>query len=180
MTRVAPIDTAAATPTSRQLLEGIQKSLGMTPNMMRTMAHSAAVLDGYLAFNRALSRGVLTPAFREQLALAVAQQNHCDYCLSAHTAFGKSAGLSEDDLGAARSGRSGDPKQEAGLRFAQDVVSGRGQISDDALSRVRQAGYSEAEIAEVIAHIALNIFTNYFNLVAKPEIDFPPVTVGAA
>jgi uncharacterized peroxidase-related enzyme len=180
MTRISPIDTAAASANARQLLDGVYKSLGMTPNMIRTMAHSAAVLEGYLAFSRALSRGALTPGFREQIALAVAQYNRCDYCLSAHTTLGKRTGLTEEELAAARSGQSGDPRLEAGLQFVKEVVRERGRISDDALARIRQVGYTDAEVAEVIAHIALNIFTNYFNLVANPEVDFPAVTAEAA
>jgi uncharacterized peroxidase-related enzyme len=175
VTRIRPIDPAAESGRTRELLDGVQKALGMTPNMMKTMAKSRAVLEGYLNFNRALSLGKLSPKFREQIALAVAQTNLCNYCLSAHTALGKAAGLQPDELTAARRGASEDSRTEEGLMFAEEVVRQHGQVADEAVARVRKAGYSDGEVAEIIAEVALNVFTNYFNLVALPEIDFPPV-----
>ena len=180
MTRISAIDPASAAGRTRELLEGVHKALGMTPNMMKTMARSPAVLEGYLALNSALARGALGPGFREQLALTVAQANGCDYCLSAHTALGQAAGLGAEELSAARRGTAPDLKAEAGLKFAQEVVRHRGQIPDESLARVRRAGYNDAEIAEIIAHVALNIFTNYFNVVAQTEVDFPRVTAAQA
>jgi uncharacterized peroxidase-related enzyme len=172
-TRISPANNTEQT---RRLLDSVQQSLGVTPNMMRTMAHSPAALEGYLALTKALSRGALTPGFREQIALAVAQENQCNYCLSAHSTLGKGAGLKEEEILAARRGQSANAKQDAGLRFVEQVARQHGQISDEALRLVRQAGHSDAEIAEMVAHIALNVFTNYFNLVAGTEIDFPAVS----
>jgi uncharacterized peroxidase-related enzyme len=176
MTRIAPLDPSAAGGRVQQLLAGVHQALGMTPNMMKTMAHSPAVLEGYLSFSGALSRGALPAGFREQIALAVAEANACDYCLSAHTALGKAAGLAPEELSAARKGSAPDRKAETGLWFAQEMLRRRGQLPDEALARVRQAGYSDAEIAEIIAHVALNVFTNYFNIVSGTEVDFPRVT----
>lgn len=175
MSRIHPLDPATASGRAKELLDGVHKALGLTPNMMKTMAHSPAVLEGYLTWNKALSHGVLGARLHEQIALAVAQANACDYCLSAHTALGKAAGLGAEELSAARRGSAPDRKAEAGLHFAQEVVRQRGQISDETLAQVRQAGYSDGEIAELIAHVALNVFTNYFNLVAQTEVDFPQV-----
>ncbi len=180
MTRINAIDPAAVSGRTKELLDGVQKALGMTPNMMKTMGRSPAVLEGYLSLNKALSNGALPARFREQIALAVAQLNQCDYSLSAHTALGKAAGLEAQELMAARQGVASDSKAEAGLKFAQEVVLQHGQISDEVLARVRRAGYSDVEIAEVIAHVALNIFTNYFNVIAQTEVDFPRVTASLA
>jgi uncharacterized peroxidase-related enzyme len=175
MTRITAIEPSVAGRRTTELLDGVHKVLGMTPNMMKTMAHSPEVLEGYLAFNKALSRGVLEPGFREQVALAVAQSNACDYCLSAHTALGRSAGLSAEELSGARKGIAPDRTAEAGLKFVQELVRQHGSIPEDSLAGVRDAGFSDAQIAEIIAHVAINIFTNYFNLVAQTEMDFPKV-----
>lgn len=180
MTRITAIDPADAAGRAKELLESVRRSLGMTPNMMKTIAHSPATLEAYLDFNKALSRGALDPRFREQIAVTAAQANGCDYCLSAHTALGKAAGLGTEELSEARRGAARDPKADAGLKFAQEIVRRHGQISDDSLARVRRAGYSDAEIVEVVAHVAINIFTNYLNLVAQTEVDFPRVTAAQA
>jgi uncharacterized peroxidase-related enzyme len=180
MTRINAIEPEAAPERARELLQGVQKSLGMTPNMMKTMANSPAVLEGYLSFNKALSHGALNAGLREQIAVTVAEANRCEYCLSAHTALGKAAGLSAEELDSARAASAPDPRTQAALRFAQEIVRERGHISDDSLARARQAGYTDAEIAEIIAHVALNILTNYINVIARTEVDFPKVTVGRA
>jgi uncharacterized peroxidase-related enzyme len=175
MTRIHAIDPAATAGQTRELLDSVKTKLGMTPNMMRTMANSPAVLEGYLNLNGALSRGLLEAKFREQLALTVAQANDCEYCLAAHTALGSAAGLAPSELAAARQGAGGNGKADAGLRFAQEVVRGRGRISGAALDQLRNAGFNDGEIAEIIAHVALNVFTNYFNVIARTEVDFPRV-----
>jgi AhpD family alkylhydroperoxidase len=138
------------------------------------MATSPAVLNAYLQFNGALSHGTLPPRVREQLALAIGQANECDYCLSAHTVLGKMAGLTPDQVRDSRHGTASDPKTDALLKFARTIVEKRGLVSDDDLRQVREAGYTDGAIAEVVAHVALNVFTNYFNTVAGTDIDFPP------
>ena len=160
----------------RRSFDAIERQLGVVPNMMRTMAQSPRVLEGYLGLSGALSRGLLPPKLQEQIALAVAEANSCDYCLSAHSALGRRAGLSDDQLAASRQGRAADAKGKAALQFALAVLGRRGGVSDEELARVRAAGFSDAEIAELIAHVALNVFTNYFNRAADTEIDFPRVT----
>jgi uncharacterized peroxidase-related enzyme len=159
----------------RRSFNAIERQLGVVPNMMRTMAQSPRVLEGYLALSGALSRGLLPATLQEQIALAVAETNACNYCLSAHTALGRKAGLSDDQLAASREGRAAEAKANAALQFALAVLEHRGGIGDDELARVRAAGFSDAEIAEIIAHIALNVLTNYFNRAAETEIDFPKV-----
>ncbi|HEU5099574.1 MAG TPA: carboxymuconolactone decarboxylase family protein [Roseiflexaceae bacterium] len=175
MTRLDPVDPTTATGKARTLLDAVQSNLGKIPNMMRTMALSPAVLEGYLGLNTALAGGVLNAHMREQIALAVAEVNRCGYCLAAHTHFGKQIGLNADALERARKATATDSKAAAALTFVRMLVEQHGTISDDDLRRVRQAGYGDAEIAEMIAHVALNIFTNYLNLVAQTEVDFPPV-----
>ena len=175
MPRLDPIDSTAAAAKTRSLLDGVQKALGMTPNMMLTMAHSPAVLEGYLGFGKALGGGGLSAKLREQVALAVAGANRCDYCASAHTAIGRHLGLDLAELDRNLHGTASDAKSQAALDFARAVVSKQGRVGDDDLRRVRAAGYGDDEIAEVIAHVALNILTNYFNQVAQTAVDFPLV-----
>ena len=177
MPRISAVDPAATTGKTKQLLDAVQAKLGLTPNLMKTLAHAPAALEAYLNFNGALASGVLESQFREQIALAVAQANSCEYCLSAHTALGAITGLSQEEIAAGREARSANARRNAGLRFAKTVVVERGNVSDGALAQVRDAGYSDAEIAEIIGHVALNIFTNYFNQVAQTEVDFPRVRV---
>ena len=175
-TRISPINPAEAQPKVKELLAIVQAKLGMTPNMMRTMAHSPAALDGYLSLSGALAHGVLPAKVREELALFVGQSNECDYCVAAHSLLGKMAGLQPHQLIEARRGVvDADPIGQAALRFAKTVLATRGEVSDTDLSTARSAGLNDAQLAEVVAHVALNVFTNYFNRVAHTEIDFPKV-----
>ena len=179
MPRIQPIDPAAAEGKAKALLDGVHKALGMTPNIMRTMANSPAVLDAYLGFGKALSGGQLSAPLREQIALAVAGANGCEYCAAAHTALGKMHGLESPELAANLEGRAADPKVAAALDFALAIVDKRGWADDADLARVRAAGYGEGEVAEIAATVALNIFSTYFNHIAETEVDFPPVALGA-
>lgn len=177
MQRIQPIQNADATGKAKQLLDGVQAKLGITPNLMKTLAQSPAALEGYLNFSSALGTGALNGKFREQIALAVAQANSCEYCLAAHTAIGGMVGLKAEEVAASRHSDSVDAKQDAGLKFAQALVVQRGLVSDAALDRVRKAGYTDGEITEIVANVAINILTNYFNHVAQTEVDFPKVAV---
>ena len=175
MSRISTINPAEATGKAKELLNAVQATLGITPNMMRTMAQSPAVLEAYLNFNSTLSKGALNAKVREQIALVSAETNGCGYCASAHTALGKLTGLREEEIVAARQATSTDPKIAAALQFAQTLIEKRGSISDSDLQSVKDAGFTEGEIAEIVANVALNIFTNYFNDTAQTEIDFPRV-----
>lgn len=177
MPRIQPIDLDKAQPKAKALLEGAKKSLGMIPNAMRTMAQSPAVLEAYLGFGKALSGASLSPQLREQIALTVAGENSCGYCASAHTAVGTKLGVDTDELAANLKGLSRNPKTEAALEFARRIVVERGWVSDDDLRRVREAGYSEGEITEIVAVVAQNIFSTYFNHIADTDVDFPRVEV---
>jgi uncharacterized peroxidase-related enzyme len=173
MSRIPTIDPQQATGKAQELLSGVQSKLGMTPNLMRVMANSPAVLQAYLQFSGSLGHGVLSAQTREQIALAVGQANSCDYCLSAHSAIGKTVGLTTEQIRDARGGTAFDGKSNAILGLATQLVDKRGFVSDSDLDTARAAGVSDGEIAEVVANTALNLFTNYFNHVAETEIDFP-------
>lgn len=175
MSRITALNPANTTGAAKALLDGVQHSMGMTPNLMRTLAHSPAALEGYLNFSGALAKGVLAPQLREQIAIAVAEANNCEYCLSAHTLLGKMAKLTPEALTSARQGEAMDSKSQAALQFALTIVAKRGEVSDEDFATVTAAGYSETEIAEIIAHVGLNTFTNYFNISAQVEVDFPKV-----
>jgi len=180
MQRIQALDPAETTGKTRRLLDGVQAKLGLTPNLMKTLATAPAALEAYLNFGAALSTGALDAKFREQIAIAVAQANSCEYCLSAHSALGTLAGLTPEELQASREAHAADAKRDAGLRFAQAIVVQRGEVSDAAVAQVRQAGYSDGEITEIVANVAINIFTNYFNHVARTDVDFPVVPVSMA
>jgi uncharacterized peroxidase-related enzyme len=176
MSRLSPIDPSNVTGKQKDLLDSVRSKLGIVPNMTRVMANSPAVLEAYLSFSGALASGVLDAKTREELALLTAQENHCNYCLSAHSAIGKMVGLSHDEIAASRGGEGTSPKTTAALVFAKNVLDTKGQISEADLATARSAGLSEGEIAEIIAHVALNVFTNYFNVAADVDIDFPKVS----
>ena len=177
MQRITAVDPAVATGKTKKLLDGVQAKLGMTPNLMKTLASAPAALEAYLNFGAALGSGILDAKFREQISIAVAQANSCEYCLSAHTAIGAMVGLTPQEIASSRESHAEDAKRDAGLRFAQTIVVQRGEVSDAAMAKVRGAGYSDGEITEIVANVSVNIFTNYFNLVAQTEVDFPRVPV---
>jgi uncharacterized peroxidase-related enzyme len=177
MQRIAAVNPAEATGEAKQLLDGVQAKLGMTPNLMKTLAAGPAALQAYLNFGAALGTGHLDAKFREQIALAVAQANSCEYCLSAHVAIGKMVGLTPNEIAISRQAHSADAKRDAGLQFVQALAVQRGEVSDKALADVRAAGYTDGDVAEIVANVAVNIFTNYFNHVARTEVDFPVVPV---
>jgi uncharacterized peroxidase-related enzyme len=177
MQRIAAVNPAEATGQAKKLLEGVQAALGMTPNLMKTLAKAPAALEAYLNFGTALGKGDLDARFREQIALAVAQANSCEYCLSAHSAIGKRAGLKPEEILESREAHSHEAKRNLGLQFAKVLVVQKGQVSDQTLAELKAAGYSDGEITEIVANVAVNIFTNYFNHVARTEVDFPKVNV---
>src|SRR5271154_5620663 len=167
MSRLPAIQTQAATGRAKELLEAVQAKLKITPNMTRVMANSPAVLEGYLSFSGALAGGALPAKLREEIALEVGEQNSCQYCVSAHTAIGKITGLSDSEIDTARDAKSGSSKNAAALKFAHEIVAKKGLTTDADLQAVRAAGFTDGEIAEITAHVALNIFTNYFNNTAE-------------
>jgi uncharacterized peroxidase-related enzyme len=180
MNRIA-IPTTEQTPAaSLPLLAAVQKQLGVVPNLMKLVGNSPAALEGYLSLNGALAKGALGVKTREGIALAIAEINGCGYCLSAHTYLGKNvAKLDDAEIESNRSGTSSDPKADAALRFATQVALARGHVSDVEVQKVKAAGYNDAEVMEIVLHVALNTLTNYVNEVAQTEIDFPQVKPSA-
>jgi uncharacterized peroxidase-related enzyme len=176
MNPFTPVDPAHAEGRAKALLDAVKHRLGIVPNMTRHMARSPAVLEAYLAFAGALAGGTLAPGLREQIALVTAEENGCEYCLSAHSAIGKGAGLTAADIADARGADAADPKAREALRFARTLVLQRGRVHDADAGALRAAGFADGEIGEVIANVALNVFTNYFNNVTRPVVDFPRVS----
>jgi uncharacterized peroxidase-related enzyme len=174
MSCIEALSLEAAPGASQALLEGVKKQLGTVPNMFRTFAHSPAALEGYLDLSGALARGSLDPATRERIALAVAEINGCGYCLAAHAYLGRNlAKLSESEIESNRRGTSADAKAAKAVAFAARIVETRGHVSASDIESVRAAGFSDAEIVEIVAHVALNTLTNYLNKVAVTDVDFP-------
>jgi uncharacterized peroxidase-related enzyme len=180
MSRLSIPAPEAAPEASRLLLDGVRKSLGTVPNLFRLAGQSPVALGALLGLSGAMARS-FDPRTRERIALAVAEVNGCDYCLSAHTYLGLNlAGLDADEIALNRSGRSADPKADAAVAFAAQVARERGRVTDDDLAAVRGAGFSDAEIVEIVGHVVVNVFTNFLNNVAVTDIDFPVVRHAAA
>jgi uncharacterized peroxidase-related enzyme len=167
---------AAAAP----LLDAVEKQLGVVPNMYRTVAQSPAALQALLSLSGALAR-TLDVKTRERIAIAVAQENGCDYCLSAHSYIGLNlAKLDGAEVALNRKGASGDPKADAAVRFAVKVVKTMGGVADADLAAVRAAGFSDAQVVEIVSVVSENILTNLLNKVAQTDIDFPAVHAAEA
>lgn len=176
-----PASIEAAPAASQPMLHAVEKQLGVVPNLFRLVSNSPAALEGYLSLSGALAKGRLPAPTRERIALAVAEINGCSYCLSAHTYLGKNlAKLDDAEMVANRGGGSNDPKAAAAVRFAAKIARDRGHIGDEDLSAVRLAGYDDVQIIEIVQHVALNVWTNYINEVARTEIDFPVVSARRA
>lgn len=182
MSRIhTPASIEAVPVASQPLLEAVKQQLGTTPNLFLLMATSPVSLEGHLGLFGALSKGSLPVQTRNRIALAVAEVNGCDYCLSAHSYLAKSfAKLSDAEIDANRNGGSLDPRANAAVRFATKVAAGRGNVEASDINDVRAEGYDDAEIIEIILNVALNTWTNYLNKVAETEIDFPVVKARAA
>lgn len=175
MTRVQLIDPANTTAGRATILAQIQGGFGATPNMFKAVANSPAALTAMWGAFGALGKGSIGAALGEQIAVAVAQQNQCDYCLAAHTALGKGAGLTAQQLSSAQAGQSEDPQVAAALLFALKLVRQRGQVDEADVLTLRNCGYGDEQIVEILAHVALNIFTNYVNVALDVPLDFPAV-----
>jgi uncharacterized peroxidase-related enzyme len=175
MSRIPLLTTEQAPAASQPLLQGIHQAFGATPNMFKAVAHSPAALQSMWGAFGALGSGTLPPKLTEQIAVAVADRNACAYCLAAHTALGRKAGATTDEMRAAQQGESTDARTQAVLRFALTLVDTRGQASDQDVEALKQAGLNDGQIVEVLAHVALNLFTNYVNVAFDVPVDFPLV-----
>ncbi|KSV83593.1 hypothetical protein N184_34745 [Sinorhizobium sp. GL28] len=157
------------------MLGEIRSAFGIAPNMFRAVANSPAALASMWGSFGALGNGRLGAKLGEQIAVAVADRNDCHYCLAAHTALGRKAGATAEEMANAQRGKSSDPKTAAALTFAQKLVEARGQITDAEVRALRDAGYDDQDVVEIIAHVALNLFTNYINVALAVPVDFPGV-----
>ncbi len=179
MNVVSPVTRESATDSVRDQLDQINAAFGTIPAMFQAVANSPAALTSMWAAFGAYGQGALGPALSEQLAVAVANRNSCEYCLAAHTALGRKAGVSADQMGAAQVGQSEDPRTAALLKFALKLVEDRGAVTADDIEDLRNHGWSEEEIVETIGQVALNLFTNYINIALDVPVDFPQVSLRA-
>lgn len=180
MSRVQLIESSNTTANRQALLEQVHKAFGATPNMFKAVANSPAALKSMWGSFGALGSGVLGAKLGEQIAVAIADRNRCEYCLAAHTVLGKGAGATAEEMSAAQAGLSADPKTAAALTFALKVVSNRAQVNYEDVAQLRSAGFEDEHIVEILAHVALNIFTNYVNVAFDVPVDFPKVPLNAA
>ena len=177
MSRVQLVNPSNTTSDRQALLDQVHKAFGATPNMFKAVANSPAALKSMWGSFGALGSGVLGAKLGEQIAVAIADHNRCEYCLAAHTLLGKGAGASEQEMSDAQAGRSSDPKTAAALAFALKVASNRAQLSDADVAALRAVGFGDEHIVEILAHVALNIFTNYVNVAFEVLVDFPKVAL---
>lgn len=171
--RIKALETTETPEQSQRWLEQIKRKNGAVANVFKMMANAPAVLQSYFNFSEALSSGVLDKRIQERIALMIAQENHCEYCLAAHSTMARKLGLSEEEILRARNGESENPRAEAALQFARQVYSYGGGIIDSTFNRVKEAEFSDEEILEIVAAVALNVLTNTLNNVAQTELDFP-------
>lgn len=179
MSRIELQTRETAVDASRQMLDQVQGAFGATPHMFRAVANSPSALASMWGSFGALGSGTLGAKLGEQLAVAIADLNDCEYCLSAHTALGRKAGASAEEMSAAQAGQSHDPKTAAALTFVTRVVRNRANISDADVDALRQVGFDDGAIMEIMAHVALNTFTNYVNVAFNVPVDFPLVKLRA-
>jgi len=175
MSRITLLEPADADPKARPLLEAARRTMGMIPNLLKGLAHSPVALDAYLSLSSTLDGGSLSPALREQIALATAGANACEYCASAHAALAGQLKLEPGERRRNLAGESTDPATASVLAFVRSMIEKRGHVSDTELQAVRDAGFSDGQIGEIVAAVALNTLTNYFNGVAQTPVDFPRV-----
>ncbi|WP_019604248.1 carboxymuconolactone decarboxylase family protein [Teredinibacter turnerae] len=181
MSRINVVKNDIANVEQAALFEAINSKLGVVPNVMRVIANSPSALRAFLGLHAIAEEGELEPKTRERIALGVAEQNACEYCVSAHTAIGRKVGLSSAEIEANRAGGSQDAKAAEAVKFARSVAKNTGEVTTAELMAIREAGFSDAEIIEIITHVALNLFTNMIGKASRVEIDFPKVQLlGAA
>lgn len=162
---------------SQDILKQIHAAFGATPNMFKTVANSPSALKSMWGAFSALAGGTIGARLGEQIAVAIANRNRCEYCLAAHTALGKKAGVNADEMASAQVGRAADPKTATALAFALKVVGDRAQVSAADIAAMREAGFTDEHLVEIMAHVALNLFTNYVNVAFDVPVDFPKVAL---
>jgi uncharacterized peroxidase-related enzyme len=177
MSRINVVTKKTADAEQKVLLDAIQSKLGMVPNFLAILAHSPDALKAFLGLHGIAESGSLDPQTRERIALAVAQGNSCEYCISAHTAIGRKAGLTGTEIDANRAGTSQDAEAAAAVTFATALNEHLGEVTQAEFDAVREAGYGDAEIVEIITHVGMNILTNLIGKASRVDIDFPKVSL---
>ncbi len=180
MSRINVVENQDANSEQAELFVAIKEALGSVPNFLKVFANSPAALKAFLGLHGIAGDGSLDPQTRERIALALAEQNSCQYCLSAHTAIGKNAGLEGSEIEANRAGSSEDAKAAAAVVFARSLVEHTGDVTNAEIQAVRDAGYSDSDIVEIITHVGMNILTNILAKTSRVEIDFPKVELKEA
>ncbi|MDM5179221.1 peroxidase-related enzyme [Massilia sp. DJPM01] len=180
MSRIPTIEQSNANDEQKALLDAIHGQLGMVPNFLKVFANSPVALRAFLGLHGVANAGSLDALTRERIALVLAQQNGCEYCVSAHTAIGRKTGLTGDEINAARAGTSEDAQAAVAVKFARSLMDKKGEISTLELAEMRSAGYSDADIVEVITHVGMNFLTNILGKASRVEIDFPKVDLQLA
>jgi uncharacterized peroxidase-related enzyme len=175
MSRTVVLTPAQVPAESKQTLDMFTKNIGFTPNMLAAFAQSPIAFNAWATLLSSLSKA-LDVKTRDSIGLAVSEVNGCNYCLTVHSFTAEHmAKLPADDIILARKGHASDPKRDAAVQFAQKVIQSRGQVSEGDLKAVRDAGYTDANIIEIVALVAMFSLTNFFNNVFDPETDFPAV-----
>jgi uncharacterized peroxidase-related enzyme len=176
MPRSAALKLEQVPADCKPTLDAITKNIGFTPNMMATFAQSPIAFNAWAALLGSLSKA-LDVKTRDSIGLAVSEVNGCNYCLTVHSFTAEHmAKLPADEIILARKGHASDPKRDAAVQFARKVIEARGKVSDADLKAVRDAGYTDANVMEIVALVAMYSLTNFFNNVFDPEKDFPAVT----
>lgn len=181
MQRLQSVNPELAQGRTKELFDAVQQAFGVIPNTAKVMANSPAVLDSFLAFSTAMSEAQVGAKLHNQVKLNTSETNSCDYCTSILSAVAPAAGLSAADILAGRTGDSEDRRIKAALAFANDVLEHRGRVSDEQITSVKAAGFSDGEIVEIVTSVVLGCFTNFLNNVADTELDIPqaePVEAG--
>jgi uncharacterized peroxidase-related enzyme len=174
MNRIALV-TEPDDPEVKETLGALKRTYGRVPNFYAVLAQSPAALRALVAFDHAIDNGGLDAKLAEHIALLAAQANRCEYCLSAHSAAGRAAGLSADEISGARIGQASDRRTAMALRVAKEMLEKAGDVTDETLAAARDEGFGDAELVELLALLTSNIFSNYLSRLARTEIDYKRV-----
>ncbi|OUR93537.1 carboxymuconolactone decarboxylase [Halobacteriovorax marinus] len=177
MSRIQLKELNEITESHNEIFQEIKSAFGTIPNMFKVIGNSEAALKSMWTSFGALGAGKLGAKLGEQIAVHVAEINRCQYCLSAHTLLGEKAGVSAEEMKSAQAGESSDPRVQAALTFSKKLVLKKASISMSDIDELKSAGFDDEEVAEILAHVALNIFTNYTNVAFDVPIDFPKVNL---
>ena len=173
MQRLNSVNVESAQARTKELLDTVQQAFGMIPNTAKVMANSPAVLESFLVFNQAMGKATIGEKLHNLVKLSTSESNSCDYCTSILSAVAPAAGLTADDILAGRTGSSEDGRTDAALKFSDAVLKNGGKVSDQQLAAVRDAGFNDAQIVEIVASVVFGCFTNFLNNVADTELDIP-------